>query len=253
MSQVSCLALKSVGKSRISLDGHTIVYAIKRSTRAKHVRLEVGREHGLTVVVPRSYRIDRLSKLLEAKRVWILGKLGERDNVRPLSAETLKDGDKIPYLGRERTLKIQRNYSKVDAVKLEQNTLLVSLISETDRLELFLERWYRLQADSLMKKKVETFSVQLGVSYNRIVIRGQKTRWGSCSHKGNLNLNWKLVMAPEPVIDYVVIHELAHLKEMNHTKNFWKLVAEHCPQWRERRKWLKDHGVELASRLSSSG
>jgi len=249
MFKASCTALKVVGKSKISLDGHTIFYTVKRSAGAKHVRLEIGREPGLTIVIPRSYKIGRLSKLLETKQGWILGKLGEYDNVRPLSVETLKDGDTVLYLGGELTLKTRRNHSKVDAVKLERNTLLVNLKSETDRLELLLERWYRLQADRLIREKVKNISAQLGVSYNRLVIRGQKTRWGSCSHKGNLSFNWKLVMAPEPVIDYVAIHELAHLKEMNHTKNFWKLVAEHCPQWRERRKWLKDHGIELASRL----
>ncbi|MFC2058201.1 M48 family metallopeptidase [Chloroflexota bacterium] len=252
MSQVSYPALKVVGKSKISLDGRTVLYTIKRSARAKHVRLEIGREPDLTVVVPRSYRIHRLSKLLEAKRDWILGKLGEYDSVRQKAAEHLKDGDAVHYLGRELTLKIRRNHNGVDAVKLERNTLLVSLKSD-DRLESLLERWYRLQADRLIREKAETLSARLGVSYNRIMIRGQKTRWGSCSHKGNLSFNWKLVMAPEPVIDYVAIHELAHLREMNHTKSFWKLVAEHCPQWRERRKWLKDHGVELASRLSSPG
>jgi predicted metal-dependent hydrolase len=79
--------------------------------------------------------------------------------------------------------------------------------------------------------------------------RGQKTRWRSCSQKGNLSFNWKLIMMPEPVIDYVIVHELAHLKEMNHTKRFWELVGKHCLEWRYHRKWLKDHGVEFAATL----
>ncbi len=112
-----------------------------------------------------------------------------------------------------------------------------------------LEEWYRLQAAKLMKGRADQLSTQLGVTYDRLLIRGQRTRWGSCSHKGNLSFNWKLMMAPQPVIEYVIVHELAHRKEMNHTKRFWEVVAEHCPRWREHQKWLKDHQAELTTRL----
>ncbi len=101
----------------------------------------------------------------------------------------------------------------------------------------------------LVEEKIDKLSAHLGVRYNRLVIRGQKTRWGSCSRKSNLSFNWKLIMAPEPVINYVIIHELAHLKEMNHTKRFWELVAQYCPRWREHKKWLNDHTAELGTKL----
>ena len=108
---------------------------------------------------------------------------------------------------------------------------------------------WKEKCEKLIKKRADELCSLLGVTYGRLSIRRAKTRWGSCSRKGNLNFNWKLMMAPEPVIDYVIIHELAHLKEMNHSKNFWKVVAEHCPQWRKRKKWLRDHETELASTL----
>jgi hypothetical protein len=106
-----------------------------------------------------------------------------------------------------------------------------------------------MQAAKLMKQQADKIGAQLGLTYKRLIIRGQKTRWGSCSQMGNLSFNWKLIMAPEPVIEYVVIHELAHLKEMNHAKSFWQLVARHCPRWRQHRKWLKDHEAALASKI----
>ena len=143
----------------------------------------------------------------------------------------------------------EQNNGNANSVKLEQNKLLVSLKSASSRLNVTLERWYRMQAVKLIGKRASELSPLLGLTYNRLVIRGQRTRWGSCSHKGNLSFNWKLLMAPEPVIDYVIIHELAHLKEMNHTKRFWELVAEYCPRWREHKKWLKDHETELATKL----
>jgi len=131
---------------------------------------------------------------------------------------------------------------------LEKSRLLVTLNSQNDRLNLVLEWWYRQQAEKLIKKRADELCPQLGVTYNRLTIRGAKTRWGSCSRKGNLNFNWKLMMVPEPVIDYVIIHELAHLKEMNHSRNFWKLVAEHCPKWRSHKKWLRGHEAGLTAK-----
>ena len=116
-------------------------------------------------------------------------------------------------------------------------------------LELALERWYRTEAAKLINERADKLSSNMGVSYKRIGIRGQKTRWGSCSRKKNLSFNWKLIMAPEPVLDYVIIHELTHLKEMNHSKRFWKLVASYCPGWQDCKNWLKQHETDLTGRF----
>lgn len=240
-----------VGKRKITINGQTISYIIKRSARAKHVRLEVRPETGLTVVIPKSYKIGQLPDLLETKERWILDKLAKCGKVQPLCAvEEVKSGDVIPYLGRDLEVVKRQDHRNPDSVKLEHNRLIVSLRSATSRLNLVLEQWYRMQAAKLIKERADKLSARLGLTYNRLIIRGQKTRWGSCSHKGNLSFNWKLIMAPEPVIDYIIIHELAHLKEMNHTKRFWELVVEHCPRWREHKKWLNDHETELTANLS---
>ena len=250
MVQAASRQLTLVGKGEITLNGQTISYLVKRSARAKQVRLEVRRETGLTVVTPNSYKIGQLADLLEAKRSWILRQLAVYREVQlPYAKRELKSGDTIPYLGRNLEVVKRRSHRNSDSIKLERNTLVLSLRTASSRLNVVLERWYRMQAAKLIKERVDRLAAQLGLAYNRLIIRGQKTRWGSCSHKGNLSFNWKLMMAPEPVIDYVIIHELVHLKEMNHTKRFWELVAEHCPGWREQRKWLKDHDAGLAVKL----
>ncbi len=143
----------------------------------------------------------------------------------------------------------RRFYGNVESVIVERNRLVVSLRAGSSSLDMLLERWYRVQAAELIREKANKLGADLGLTCSRLSIRGQKTRWGSCSRRGNLSFNWKLLMAPEPIIDYVVIHELAHLKEMNHTKRFWQLVGQHCPDWRNHKKWLKDHAVELAAKL----
>ena len=206
---------------------------------------------GLTVVIPGSQNIEQITDLLRKKRRWILDKLAEYGKAQSTAAEKkLKSGDSIPYLGRHLKVAVVERHdpSTPVSVRLEKNRLLVNLDSQNGRLNMALEWWYRQQAEILIKKRADELCSLLGVTYGRLSIRRAKTRWGSCSRKGNLNFNWKLMMAPEPVVDYVIIHELAHLKEMNHSKKFWNLVAEHCPKWRKHRQWLKEHEAELAAK-----
>ncbi len=229
-----------------TLENQTVYYTVKRSSRAKHVRLEIRVTTGLTIVVPGSFNMDDIPALLKKKKRWILDKLAEYGKAQSVAVErNLKSGDSILYLGRYLKVVERHNPGAAYSVKLERNQLLVNLDSKNNRLELVLEWWYRKQAEILIKKRADELCHRMGVTYSRLTVRAAKTRWGSCSRKGNLNFNWKLIMMPEPVVDYVIIHELAHLKEMNHSKNFWNLVAQHCPRWREHRKWLKDHGMSF--------
>ena len=105
------------------------------------------------------------------------------------------------------------------------------------------------RAAEILPGRVKSFAEQMGVSHGRITIRSQRTRWGSCSAKGNLNFNCLLMLCPEEVRDYVVIHELCHRKEMNHSAQFWAQVEQFCPEYRIHRKWLKENGSSLISRL----
>ena len=98
-------------------------------------------------------------------------------------------------------------------------------------------------------KRVEYFAPKIGVRYGRITIRNQKSRWGSCSSKGNLNFNCLLMLTPPEIIDYVVVHELCHRKEMNHSFQFWALVEKVLPDYRERRKWLDENGGVIIGRM----
>ncbi len=101
------------------------------------------------------------------------------------------------------------------------------------------------KAMEIFPKRVEYYAQLMGISYGRITIREQKTRWGSCSGRGNLNFNWKLTLMPSEILDYVVVHELAHRKEMNHSRDFWKIVEQVLPDYQKRRKRLKELSAEL--------
>ena len=240
-----------IEKRETIVNGQTITYAVKRSLRAKRVRLEVRPQTGLTVVVPRSYNIGQLTGLLKSKERWISRNLARFSHFQSLPAKKeLRSGDTVPYLGRDLKLVKRENHDVACSVMLDGNKLAVSPgLFKNGILELALEQWYRTEATKLINERADKLSSQLGTSYKRIVIRGQKTRWGSCSRKKNLSFNWKLIMAPQPVLDYVIIHELVHLKEMNHSKRFWELVAQYCPGWREHKKWLKQHEADLSARF----
>ncbi len=240
-----------IEKLETSINGQTITYTLKRSLRARRVRLEIRPQTGLSVIVPRSYNIGQVSELLKSKERWVSRNLERLSHFQSLPAKKeLSCGDTVPYLGRDLELVKRKNQDGVDDVTLEGNMLAVSpVLFKNGILELALERWYRTEAARLINERADKLSSNMGISYKRIIIRGQKTRWGSCSRKKNLSFNWKLVMAPQPVLDYVIIHELTHLKEMNHSKKFWELVAQYCPEWREHKKWLKQHESDLTARL----
>lgn len=237
-------------KRKIILGGQTVWFTLKRSSGARHVRFEVRQDTGLIAVIPKSYRVEQIPSLLQAKRHWILEKLATVGAVQsPSVKRDLKTGDVIPYLGGNLEVVKSDNQSGVHDVKRQGSKLIVGVKSPSSRASLAVEHWYQLEAMRVIKERVDKLSGRLGVTYNWVTVRGQKTRWASCSQKGRLSFNWKLIMAPKPVIDYVIIHELTHLKEMNHSKQFWELVAKHCPRWREHKKWLKDHETDLAAKL----
>jgi hypothetical protein len=242
--------LGTTGKHKAILDGQPISYVVKRSYRANFARLEVRPQSGLAVVVPRSYDVSRIPELLNEKRRWILDKLAKLGHINlPSAGAGIKSGDTIPYLGRNLRVVRRKNSRGNDSIQVEGKRLVVSLNSTGVSLRLILESWYSREAEKLIRKRVDELSRKVGVKYGRLTIRGAKTHWGSCSQKGNLNFNWKLLMVPEPIIDYVIIHELAHLKEMNHSKKFWHLVSQHCPHWQKHRKWLKAHEAKLSAKL----
>ncbi len=144
MVQPTCLQPALIGTYNTILEGQTVLYTVKRSSRAKHVRLEVRVKTGLTVVIPGSYNVEELPDLLRKKRRWILSKLAEYGKVHPLAAEKeLRSGDSIPYLGRYLKVVERHNTGKTASVKLEQNRLLVNLNARNGRLNLAVEWWYR--------------------------------------------------------------------------------------------------------------
>ncbi len=231
-------------KYQIVLAGRPVSYVLRRSTRARYARLEISPEKGLVVVLPRRDNVDRARQLLEQKQRWVIEKLVQFTPVSS-AACTVRDGDTIPYLGQKLTVRTITARFDTVCMDITRQTLTVFLTPVNGRLQLALEKWYRSEAEYMIRQLTVQYSRLMALNYHRIIMKGQKTLWGSCSRQRNLNFNWRLIMAPEPVIIYVVVHELAHLKHMNHSQKFWQLVEKYCPDWHDHRSWLRIHSAEL--------
>ncbi len=139
---------------------------------------------------------------------------------------------------------IEKNREKIRK-RLEEKSKEPSLPRFTiEELDALADR-----AAEVIPERASTIAKEIGVCYKKITIRNQLTRWGSCSSKGNLNFNCLLMLCPEETVDYVIIHELCHLKEMNHSSRFWALVEEYCPRRKEHIRWLKENGSALIARM----
>jgi hypothetical protein len=238
----------TVRQRAISLGDATITYRHRVSRRARRLRFEVRPGNGLEVTTPPGVSVARIEAVMREKTDWIT-KMLVRYAQPPLSVvETpLRSGALLPFAGGQLRLDLDTSHlGRRKTAVMEEGTLRLVLDSSSpDMIRATIERWYRRQAHHVFAERVARWNAPFGYSFGRIAIRDQKSRWGSCSRQGNLNFNWRLLLAPIVVLDYIVIHELAHLKEGNHSPRFWALVAEQCPDYRDQRAWLRQHGPEL--------
>jgi predicted metal-dependent hydrolase len=148
--------------------------------------------------------------------------------------------DRVLFRGKEYPVLVVADDNPRSKVRLEDGRAVIFVPKATAaEIKRAIKRWYRAEANIVIRQSVWRISRRLGLKVNTIMIREQRTRWGSCSSRGNLSFNFKLATAPQEVIDYVVLHELMHLKEPNHSKRFWSLVEQECPDFRNHRAWLK--------------
>ena len=233
--------------SSVKLQGRTVIYKVRKSRRAKHLCLKVHCDSAeLEVVVPGGYDLGLLEGVLQRKQDWILEQINRYQQLKKVALPGQDGGKRVYYRGRACEVEVKVEQGKKQSVFLSGDKLVVTVPAGSENeAGAVLEHWLRSAARQIITQRVETISKGLKLSYNRIFIRNQKTRWGSCSQKKNLNFNWRLVMVPPAVLDYIIIHELMHLIELNHSKKFWRLVAGVCPDYQIHRAWLRKNGSRL--------
>ena len=234
-------------RDTVRLDTTDVPYVFKRVPRRRHVHILVNDEGELEVRAPWRFGLSKAREVLRENAEWVLETLGAARD-RLAQRPRLITGTRLPLLDMSLHLDI-RPQAQIDMfecarpwrgrVERRGTVLRVSTASlGGDELRALIERWYRREASAWLAGRVEHYSPQLGVRPSRVTIRGQRSRWGSCSGKGTVSLNWRLMMVPAALADYVVVHELCHLRHMNHSPHFWEMVAGVVPDYRQRRHSL---------------
>ena len=209
-----------------------VAYLLKRSQQRKSIMLTVD-ERGLTVSAPWRSSERRIAGIIRDAERWVLKKL-DVWSAFPARNQTWADGDQVKYLGRDISLQLYRDLTAA-MVLHDEDHLHIRLAdpSDKDAVKAAVVAWYRRHAQANFVQCIATFASRLNVPIPRLLLSNARTRWGSCNAKREVRLNWRLIQASQPTVDYVVVHELAHLIEMNHSRRFWKLVASVCPHYRE--------------------
>ena len=207
---------------------------VKTSTRARRLRLVSGVE-GVHAVVPPGFDLGELSNFVTSKQDWLrktsrhFEKLKERCGGYDPSTIFFKGARYRYAVVGDRLL---------SATVSDELKLITFHVPDKRRVASYQQAWFKQQTDAIVRDRLPVLAERMGVQYNRVSVKKQKSRWGSCSRKGNLNFNLMLSAAPQEVVDYIIIHELAHLKVLDHSPQFWRIVEEADPQFRAHREWL---------------
>jgi predicted metal-dependent hydrolase len=218
-----------------------LVDQIVRSKR-KTIAIIVQRDGSVLVRAPLRAAERTIRAFIESKSAWINEKklLAQQQGIARV--KKFAEGEKFLLLGKEIPLRLARGQKA--ALVLQEAVFCLSAQAAPDALAVF-EHWYKAQAREVLTRRAQFFAAQHGFRYEKVRITSARTRWGSCSSRGSLSFTWRLVMAPLEVVDYVVIHELAHLKIKNHSVVFWAEVARLMPDYKRHRDWLKKNGHSL--------
>lgn len=238
---------------KINIENNIINYSINKKSNVKNITIKVKHPNTVTSVSPKSVNNEFIHDLVISRSRWILNKLNEFKNKESENPPILfVDGDKIPYLGNYYTLNVYKEKNTIKcSLIFEENKFIAKVpfnISSNDqyiKLRELLINLYLTEGGKLIKERISIYSKKLNLYPESITLKEQKTSWGTCSSKGNIYINWKVLLAPLDILDYVLVHELCHLKHMNHSKEYWSLVGTIFPDYKEKRNYLKENSLKL--------
>ncbi len=223
-------------------------YAIVRSARRRSISIEISSAE-VIVRAPFFVAAADLEKFVLAKSVWIQQKLVQQaQQLSALPQRLYTTGSELPFLGQTLTLVVNKQ-AQANVVQLGTQ-LLVGLssrsrLTDEEQARRLVSLWYQRQALYFLTLKTDAAVRILGLKYTEITIKVTRSKWGHCTTRGALQYNWQIFLAPEPIVDYLVAHEVSHLRHHNHSPAFWQLVASLCPDYKKHRTWLKANGLQL--------
>lgn len=217
-------------------------YKVDKIIRSKRktLSLQVLDDGSLLIKAPKRINDKEIYAFIERHKDWVEQRIGLVEKQKRLLNKIEPNGRTL-LLGKNFTL---QHSSYVNKPVLVGQKVMLNFQDKQIALEM-LENWYRKIAKDNFEKRIYVFAQLMGLKFSKVKLSSATKRWGSCSSLGNINLNWRLIMAPQEIIDYVIVHELSHLKEMNHSQKFWNEVGKVLPDYKERRNWLKNYGYRL--------
>ena len=233
-------------------------YSIRRSQRAKKTRIIVTTDK-IEVVAPLRVSINKIHAFVKSQQDWVVtatDKIEEkRQKISKLSPDVYKDGVAVPYQGKQTKIRLKLHALKKVKIDFNEQYFNIYLPARSEKennnelIKSALTGWMKKQALKAVNDYVELHTNKYNLMPRYIKIKTQKSRWGSCGIHNDINLNWLLILAPPEVMEYVVVHELCHIKERNHSAKFWQLVAAHLPDYQSQRNWLRQNGMSLMQGL----
>jgi predicted metal-dependent hydrolase len=226
------------------LDGQEIPYLLKRSPKRRTIGLRID-HRGLTVNAPQRAADSRLEQVLRERSGWLFDKLREWQARQP-AVFSCADGETLLFLGSKLVLRLMEGGPRTPPRLQEDDTLVVTVSDAGDATAVRrkLEQWYRAEARRHFVQRLEHYAGRMGLTQGKVALSGARTRWGSCNSRGDIRLSWRLIQAPISQIDYVVVHELAHIRELNHSSRFWTIVEETLPHYAAAQRALKAGGQQ---------
>lgn len=217
---------------------------IIRTDRKKSAIIQIHDDKAI-IKAPRTLPDAHIRTMITKRSAWIKQKLQDQSERSDVKSKEYVSGEAFSYLGRIYRLKVMKGLGS--SIKMKDGYLVVTIceaeIDPPKEIKSLLQRWYRSHAEQRLREKTERLAKSVGVTPNSVAIRSYKSRWGSCSIRGDITYNWKIILAPHRIIDYVVIHELCHLLEHSHSPRYWMYVERYAPDWRNCRRWLKQHPI----------
>lgn len=222
-------------RDRLELSGDSLDYRIRASARRRTLSLRLDADGGLTVSTPPTLSLAAIREFVAAHRGWIGAKRALLATASPPPL-VLADGATLPYLGGGLALQVVPRTPA--CCRREQGHLVVHAPGGAG-VRRVLETWWRREAARHFAARIAHYAARVGRAPRRVSVRAQRRRWGSCTSRGTVSLNWRLMQAAPEIVDYVIVHELCHLLVPNHSPRFWAEVARVLPDWRERRQALR--------------
>ncbi len=216
-------------------------HLIRSRKRRRTICLQIREGGKIVVMAPYHTPKREIERFLEGKQAWIAGKISEKEKLAKEAERRFLPGERFLYLGEWYPLEIRESRHEEPPLRLSFGHFILHQGRVDEARDLFIE-WYKKEAKERIAERMDYYSHRLHLFPIGIKITSAKSRWGSCSPDNRLSFSWKIVMASLAVIDYILIHELVHMREKNHSKKFWDTIGSILPEYRKHRVWLRENG-----------